>query len=121
MLPIIREAAAPGTEKGHTLSGRALAALKLLETCREDFRALAAIEADISKPDYITVVLGNDYSIAKIAWDGMDDPSESTQKNLEKQLDHLTKAYTSRIDDSIRVWDATQPGKVYGDTKKGFL
>ena len=51
----------------------------------------------------------------------MDDPSESTQKHLEKQLDHLTKAYTSRIDDSIRVWDATQPGKVYGDTKKGFL
>lgn len=121
MLPIIREAAAPGTDKGQTLAGRALAALKLLETCRDNFRTLAAIEADISKPDYITVVLGNDYSIAKIAWDGMDDPSESTQKNLEKQLDHLTKAYTSRIDDSIRVWDATQPGKVYGDTKKGFL
>ena len=121
MLPIIREAAAPGTDKGHTLSGRALAALKLLETCRDNFRALAAIEADISKPDYITVVLGNDYSIAKIAWDGMDDPSDATQKNLEKQLDHLAKAYTSRIDDSIRVWNATQPGKVYGDTKKGFL
>ena len=129
MLPIIREAAAPGTEKGHTLSGRALAALKLLETCREEFRALAAIEADISKPDYIPVVLGNDYSIAKVAWDGMDDPSDATQKNLEKQLESLTKAYTSRIDDSIRVWDASLPpsetrsrkSEVYGDTKKGFL
>ena len=129
MLPIIREAAAPGTEKGHTLSGRALAALKLLETCREEFRALAAIEADISKPDYITVVLGNDYSVAKVAWDGMDDPSESTQKNLEKQLERLTKSYTSRIDDSIRIWDASLPpsetrsgkSEVYGNTKKGFL
>ena len=129
MLPIIRESAAPGTEKGHTLSGRALAALKLLETCRDNFRALAAIEADISKPDYITVILGNDYSIAKVAWDGMDDPSESTQKNLEKQLESLTKAYTSRIGDSIRVWDVSLPpsetrsgkSEVYGDTKKGFL
>ena len=121
MLPIIREATAPGTDKGQKLTGRALAALKLLETCRDNFRALAAIEADISKPDFITIVLGNDYSIATVAWDGMDDPSESTQKNLEKQLDHLTKAYTSRIDDSIRVWDATQPGKIYGNTKKGFL
>ena len=129
MLPIIREAAAPGTEKGQKLTGRALAALKLLETCRDNFRALAAIEADISKPDYITVVLGNDYSIAKVAWDGMDDPSESTQKNLEKQLESLTKAYTSRIDDSIRIWDVSLPpsetrsgkSEVYGDTKKGFL
>ena len=121
MLPIIREAAAPGTDKGQKLTGRTLAALKLLETCREEFRALAAIEADVSKPDYITVVLGNDYSVAKIAWEGMDDPSESTQKHLAKQLDHLTKAYTSRIDNSIRIWDVTQPGKVYGNTKKGFL
>ena len=129
MLPIIREATAPGTDKGHKLTGRALAALKLLETCRDNFRALAAIEADISKPDYITVVLGNDYSIAKVAWEGMDDPSEATQKNLEKQLERLTKSYTSRIDDSIRIWDASLPpsetrsgkSEVYGNTKKGFL
>ena len=51
----------------------------------------------------------------------MDDPSDATQKNLVKQLEHLTKAYTSHIDDGIRVWNATQPGKVYGDTQKGFL
>ena len=121
MLPMIREAAAPGTKKGQRLSGRALAALRLLETCRSKFRELAAIEADISKPDFITIVLGNDYSVATIAWVGMDDPTESTQKNLEKQLDHLTKAYTSRVDNSVRIWDATQPGKVYANTLKGWL
>jgi len=121
MLPMIREPSAPGTKAGQHLSGRALAALRLLETCRESFRELMAIEADISKPDCITFVLGNDYSVAKIAWEGMDDPSDATQKNLEKQLDHLKMAYCARVDDSIRVWDATQPGKVYGNTLKGSL
>jgi len=121
MLPVIREAAAPGTPKGSTLSGRALAALRLLETCRDQFRALAAIEADISKPDFITIVLGNDYSVANIAWDGMDEPSEATMPKLRKQLEDLTKAYTARVDDSIRVWDATIPGKIFGNTQKSFL
>ena len=121
MLPLIREAAAPGTKKGQRLSGRTLAALRLLETCRDKFRELAAIEADTSKPDYITIVLGNDYSTAKIAWDGMDDPSDATQGKLERQLNELTKAYCSHIDSGIRIWNATQPGKVYADTKKGSL
>ncbi len=121
MLPMIREATAPGTKKGQRLSGRALAALRLLETCRDKFRELAAIEADTSKPDYITIVLGNDYSTAKIAWDGMDDPSDATQGKLERQLNELTKAYCSHVDSGIRIWNATQPGKVYADTKKGSL
>ena len=120
-LPLVREAAAPGTPKGQRLSGRALAALRLLETCRDRFRDFAAIEADVSKPDYITVVLGNDYSTAKIAWDGMDDPADSTMPNLVKRLEALSKAYVSHIDEGIRVWDATQPGKIYGNTQKGFL
>ena len=105
MLPVIREAAAPGTPKGSTLSGR----------------ALAAIEADISKPDFITIVLGNDYSVANIAWDGMDEPSDATMPKLRKQLEDLTKAYTARVDDSVRVWDATIPGKIFGNTQKSFL
>ena len=121
MLPMIREAAAPGTKKGQRLSGRALAALRLLETCRDKFRELAAIEADISKPDYITIVLGNDYSTAKVAWEGMDDPSDATQGKLERQLNELTKTYCSRVDTSVRVWNATQPGKVYANTLKGSL
>jgi hypothetical protein len=121
MLPMIREVAAPGTKKGQRLSGRALAALRLLETCRDKFRELAAIEADISKPDYITIVLGNYYSTAKVAWEGMDDPSDATQGKLERQLNELTKTYCSRVDTSVRVWDATQPGKVYANTLKGSL
>ena len=121
MLPTIREGAAPGTQKGQVLSGRALAALRLIETCREKFRELAVVEADVSRPDYITIVLGSDYSTAKVAWDGMDDPTEATMPALERQLRHLTEAIAGRVDTGIRVWDVTQPGKVYGDTQKGFL
>ena len=120
-LPLIREAAEPGTPKGGTLGGLALAALKLIETCRSGFRELGVIEADVSKTDYITIVLANDYTRAKIAWEGMDSPSEATQPNLTKQLRHLSEAISSRVDPQIREWDATQPGYVYGNTQKGFL
>ncbi|MBR1920816.1 MAG: FtsQ-type POTRA domain-containing protein [Kiritimatiellae bacterium] len=120
-LPVIRESAAPGTPKGGRLSGRARAALLLLMTCRERFRELGVIEVDVSKPDYLVAVLADDYSTAKIAWDGMDDLGEASLPDLVKQLGYLSAAYGARVDNSIRVWDATQPGKVYGNTQKGFL
>ena len=121
LLPMIREAAAPGTAKGQRLSGHALAALMLLETCRDEFRELGIIEVDISKPYYLSAVLGNDYSTAIIAWDGMDEPTEATKPKLVRQLTELTRSYTSRVDNSVRVWNATQPGFVYANTQKGFL
>ena len=120
-LPTIREAAAPGTQKGQVLAGRVLAALKLVETCREKFSSLAVIEADASRPDYIMIVLGTDYSRAKVAWDGMDDPTPATMPALERQLKCLSDAIASRVDGSIRVWDATIPNRAFGDTQKGFL
>lgn len=129
MLPIIQEAAAPGTAKGCKLSGHALAALKLLEVCREQFRELSVVAADISAPDYIAIVLGNDYSVAHVYWDGMDEPSDATMPNLITQLKSLSEAYTARVDDSIRVWNATLPPsetrshkrEIHGNTKRKSL
>jgi len=129
MLPIIQEAAAPGTAKGCKLSGHALAALKLLETCREQFRELSVVAADISAPDYIAIVLGNDYSVAHVYWDGMDEPSDATMPNMITQLKGLAEAYSARVDDSIRVWNATLPpsetrsgkSEIYGNTKRKSL
>lgn len=129
MLPIIQEPTAPGTGKGCKLSGHALAALKLLETCREQFRELSVVAADISAPDHIAIVLGNDYSVAHVYWDGMDEPSDATMPNLITQLKGLSEAYTARVDDSIRVWNATLPpsetrsGKreIHGNTKRKSL
>ena len=121
MLPVIREKSSPGTGKGQQLSGPALGALVLLTTCREKFPELNAIEADISKPDSITVVLGNDYSLAIVDWPGRENPSEATNPALVKQLKELSHAYTERVDNSIRVWNATIPGKVAGNTMKKIL
>ena len=45
ILPTIREAAAPGTPKGQTLGGHALAALRLIETCRTSYPELAVADS----------------------------------------------------------------------------
>ena len=122
ILPTIREAAAPGTLKGQTLSGHALAALRLIETCRTSYPELAIVEADVSKPDYIAVVLARDYSLAKIVWTGMDEPSDAMMPSMKERLDKLSMAISSNVDRGIRVWNATLPGQpITGDTKRGSL
>ena len=121
MLPLIWESSAQGTAKGQRLSGAALGALVLLETCRDQFRELNVIEADVSKSDHIVIVLGNDYSRANVDWPGRDNPTEATKADLVERLTNLRHSYTSRVDDSIREWDATQPGVCTGNTKRKLL
>jgi len=121
MLPLIWESTAPGTAKGQRLGGAALGALVLLETCRDQFRELNVIEADVSKSDHIVIVLGTDYSRATIDWPGRENPSEATKADLVERLTNLRHSYTSRVDDSIREWDATQPGVCTGNTKRKLL
>ena len=41
---------------------------------------------DISKPDYVSATLGRSYSTAKIAWEGMDDPSPASRAELARRL-----------------------------------
>ena len=120
MLPTIREGTAPGTQKGKKLAGMALSALRLIEMCRERFSELGVIEADASKPDYITIIR-EDYTKAKIAWNGMEEPSDAMLPSLVDRLDKLSKAISSNVDGSIREWDARREGAVYGNTMKEFL
>lgn len=123
MLPIIREPQAPGTGVGHRLEGRALAALRLIESGRESERSdLGILEVDISKPDYLMATLGN-YSSAKVAWEGMDDPTPSTRANIDRQLNLLVKAIRSRVGNGTVIWNATDtstPGHIYADSKGSF-
>ena len=120
MLPIIRETQAPGTAVGNRLNGRALAALRLIESSQEAGRSdLGVLEIDISRPDYLVATLGN-YARAKIAWDGMDDPTPANRKNLDQQLDRLAMAIRSRIGENTLIWNATDttaPGRIYADSK----
>lgn len=119
-LPIIRETQAPGTPVGATLSGHAMAALMLLKASLEPDRSdLNILDIDVSKPDYLLATLGN-YSTAKIAWEGMDDPSPAHAASLNRQLDMLAKAIRSNIGATTRIWNATDtstPGRIYADSK----
>lgn len=120
LLPIIREPASAPTKHGETLGTRSLAALRLIEIGRDKFPDLAITEADVTRKDYIMLTLGN-YSRVKIAWEGMDEPSPAATANLIKQLQHLSQTISSRIGDGTRIWNATQSGRIYADTQKGFL
>jgi hypothetical protein len=119
-LPLIREPHEPGTRPGARLTGRSLAALKFVETCKEtDFADLQVQEVKLSNRSYLFATLGN-YSCAKIAWDGMDDPNESNRKNLLRQLRMLSKAVRSGATPGSTTWNATDtstPGRIYAEVK----
>lgn len=118
MLPTIRESQSPATMPGKRLEGRAFAALRLIEACREpDFSELGILEVDVSKTDYLCATLG-DYSTAKIAWHGMDNPTEGTRREMLDTLVNLRDAIRSRIGTGAMTWNATNPGYVYSDTKE---
>lgn len=118
MLPIIREASAPGTAPGQRLSGNALAALRLLEASRDaEFQELGILQVDASKPDYLLVTLGN-YQLAKVAWDGMDNPSPRTQDKMLRVMRNLRDAINARLTGTYVLWNATEPDRVYADTKE---
>ena len=118
MLPTIRESQAPGTMPGKRLSGRTLAALRLVEACREtDFLELGVLDVDASKPDWLLATLG-DYSTAKIAWSGMDNPTEGNRGEMLSTLVNLRNAIRSKVGAGAVIWNATNTGFVYSDTKE---
>lgn len=123
MLPVIREAQAPGTSCGSLLTGHALAALQMIEICRDpEFQELGVLEIDASRPGYLLATLG-DYSRAKIAWQGMGEKSAAAKGNLRHQLSRLAKVIRSRVGEGSTVWNATDTsgtGYIYAD-RKGSL
>ena len=120
VLPTIYETSPVPLAPGSRLGGRMLAALQLIEVCREPgFLELGVLDVDASKPDFITATLGN-YSQAKVAWEGMDDPTPGTRKNLVRQLTLLVKAIRSNVGENTVIWNATdtsEPGCIYADSK----
>ena len=116
-LPTIREPQEPGTPKGQRIQGRTLAALRLIEACREpEFLELGVLEVDVSKPDFLVVTLGN-YSKVKIAWDGMDEHTPAARSDLNNRLANLIKAIRSRVAPDTVIWNATMPDRIFADTQ----
>ena len=122
LLPTIREEQAPGTPVGKQLKGRVLGALRLVEACRDpELQELAVLEVDVSKPDYLMVTLGRDYSTLKIAWNGMENPSPASNGDLTQRLTKLRDAIRSEMGAGAKVWNARDldnPNYVYADTKE---
>ena len=117
MLPTIREPQAPGTRKGEKIRGRILAALRLIEACREpDFLELGVLEVDTSRRDFLIATLGN-YSKVKICWDEMDESSARARTALVSQLTKLRDAVRSKVTPDTVIWNATMPGEIFADTQ----
>ena len=118
LLPTISEPQPPGTQPGHKIKGRASAALQLIETCREpEFAELGVQDVDVSKPDYLLATLG-DYSRLKIAWEGMDSPSQKSRRDLEARLSLLVQTIRTRVGTGARTWNATMPNQIFADTQE---
>ena len=118
MLPIIKEGAAPGTPKGKMLTGNAIAALKLIEASQDpEFQELGILEVDVSKKDYLLATLSN-YQRAKLAWDGMGKPSDRNKDKMLRVMRNLRDAINARLTAPNVTWNATEPDRVYADTKE---
>lgn len=118
LLPVIIEGREPGTPVGAALTGRTLAALRLLEfTRKRELSDLGVLSADVSPTDYITATLGN-YSRAKIAWPEMDRPTATTRDAMTNQVVKLQQAVKTRLADNTVIWNATIPNRVFADTKE---
>ena len=117
-LPVIREPLAPGMKRGERIQGRLMAALRLVEACREpEFLELGVLEVDTSKHDFLLATLGN-YSTVKIAWEGMDEQTPASHGDLVRKLGMLRKAIRSQVAPDAVIWNATMPDTVTGDTQK---
>ena len=116
-LPAIREKLPPGTPRGERITSRTLAALRLIEICREpDFSEIGILEVDVSKPDFLLATLGN-YSKVKIAWNGMDEQSPDSMADLRMRVTNLQKAMRSQVAAGTVIWNATMPDTVFADTQ----
>lgn len=119
MLPVIREPKSPGTGKGQRLQGRARAALRLVEACRDaELLELNVQEVDTSKHDFLTVTLGN-YSKLKICWKDMDEPTPDSQADMVGRLTNLRNTIRSKVPpETTVIWNATLPDKIFADTQE---
>lgn len=117
-LPIIYEPPEKRLFSGQRATGRTYSAIKLIEMAKDArFSALGIQDVDTYKPDFLLLTL-EDYSIVKIAWEGMEEWSEISRMNLETQLNCLATTILSRVAPNCRLWNATIPNQVFANTQE---
>lgn len=114
--PVLRTGSETKLQPGERLTGRAAAALRLIETASlPEFLKLNIQEANSLHPDYVTITLGN-YSRAKVAWEHMEEDTLSSRESLKRQLLRLSQALSTGLASPTATWIATDygtPGRVY--------
>lgn len=119
MLPMIFEGQS-FTPPGKVLTGRARAALQMIDACRDkDFVELGVLNVDTTYIDFLFATLGN-YSRAKIAWSGMDNPTAETEGLMKDQLESLRNGMRN-AGSAVKIWNVTLPKRAFGDTKEPIL
>ena len=117
-LPIVRVAEMSAIAPGKRIGGRALAALRLIEACRDPkLSDLGILEVDATPHDFLLATLGN-YSKLKIAWRDMDDPSPAAQADLLKRLSNLGDAIRAKVAPGTVIWNATVEDRIFADTQE---
>ena len=118
MLPMIREAAAPGTQPGSRLTERAKSALSVLLVAREaKYADINLLEIDTAKPDYLLITLTN-YSSVKFRWTGMDSSTPESDAALREQLTKVSQTIGTNLSGEVKVWNATIQGIVTSSTNR---
>ena len=129
-LPWIVERESLRTKPGQRVSGRTLAALRLIDHCQQtatpgdDFAPDGDIrirQVDTTSPDFLLAYLSNGHK-AKFAWEGMDEQLPGSQEAMMRQVKHLREAIKSNLAVSgyttSITWNATLPKRVFADTKE---
>lgn len=101
LLPRIVEGR-PSAKTGQRLSGRALAALRLIDLCaRHDFPGITLLDADVTNPTYLVAATG-DYNTLKIDWNLVHDPESPSQPEMRRALGEIQGIVANRLAGSAR-------------------
>jgi len=98
---------------GDRLSGMEMAAVRLANStfrpeCKSRFMSV-----DSSNARYLLLIFP-DSRRARIAWEGMMEPSKKSNRLMIKQYDNLVNAMSNDIGMEFKVFDAQHPGRVFG-------
>lgn len=116
LLPVIVEKGGASTPVGKRLSGRARAALKIIDAATRDFASLQVISLDVTPHDWIELTLGRNYATVDFKWDGMDAPTTSSDAALDEQLSLVRDSVNANLDGGATRWNATIQGRVTSNT-----
>lgn len=112
-LPVITGYRPRDPEPGSRLGGRALAALELLDACRDPRLPMNVSSIDVSKQDHLVVRVPGRRTFA-INWPGMGDMTAESRKKLREKLADVCRAWQSKRGKNHSHLDATFADQVVG-------